>query len=178
MSVQRWVTLLVCCGALSACGYTSEQDLRSFIAAERAALRPVAKPLPPPKPFEAVTYEEGDKRDPFNRVSFGQSLLVLAKDAKPNLATPELARSKEPLEEFALETMTLVGVLSKEGRSVALVRVDGKLHQVVPGNHLGQHFGKVTRVDEAQLSLREVVQNELGDWVARQTTLKLQERSQ
>ena len=181
MTLPRFLAFLgqslLLCGVLNACGYTSEQDLRAFIARERAALRPVAKPLPQPQPFVAVAYEMEGKRDPFNRVAFGQSLLVLARDAKPTLATPELARVKEPLEEFALESMTFVGVLIKEGRSVALVRVDGKLHQLVPGNHLGQHFGKVTKIEDAQLTLREVVQNELGDWVARQTTLKLQERS-
>jgi len=163
--------------ALTACGYASEKDLRGFIETERAAIRPVAKPLPAPKLFEAATYDEGDKRDPFNRVAFAQSLLVLARNAKPTLATPELARTKEPLEEFALESMALVGVLLKEGRSVALVRIDNKLHQVVVGNYLGQHFGRVTKVEESQIVLREIVQDELGDWVARRNTLKLQEKS-
>jgi type IV pilus assembly protein PilP len=169
--------VLLCVGSLTSCGYTSEQDVNSFIESERLAVRPAAKPLPPPKTFAPVAYEAQGLRDPFNRVLFAQSLMVLAKDAKPTLATPEFLRTKEPLEQFALESMTLVGVLKKEGRSVALVRVDGKLHQVAPGNHLGQNFGKVTKVEESQVTLREVVQNEVGEWVARQTTLKLQERS-
>jgi type IV pilus assembly protein PilP len=169
--------LALCAAVLTACGNSSEQDLRAFMETERATQRPVPKPLPAPKPFEAVTYDEGGQRDPFNRISFAQSLLVLARSAKPTLATPELARTKEPLEEFALDTMTLVGVLSKSDRAVALVRVDGKLHQVRAGNYLGQHFGKVTKVEENQITLREIVQDELGDWVARRTTLKLQEKS-
>lgn len=181
MSVIRltalWVPLLIGLGALTGCGYTSEQDLHAFIEAERAVQHPAAKPLSQPKVFEAATYEEAGKRDPFNRLAFGQSLLILARSAKPTLATPELARTKEPLEEFALDAMSLVGVLSKEGQSVALVRVDGKLHQVGTGRYLGQHFGKVTKIVESQVILREIVQNELGDWVVRQTTLKLQERS-
>jgi type IV pilus assembly protein PilP len=174
---SRLLELVLCAAVLTACGYASEQDLRAYIAAERAALRPVAKPLPAPKPFEAATYDEGNKRDPFNRVSFSQSLLILARSAKPTLATPELARVKEPLEEFALDTMQLVGVMTKKDYAIALVRVDGKLHQVRAGNHLGQHFGKVTKVEETQVTLREIVQDELGDWVARQTMLKLQEKS-
>lgn len=172
-----WVSLLCGLVSLTGCGYTSEQDLKAFIQAERSVPRPVAKPVSQPKVFEAATYDESGKRDPFNRLAFNQSLLVLAKGAKPNLATPELARSKEPLEEFALDTMTLVGLLSKEGRSVALVRADGKLHQVAPGRYLGQHFGKVIKIEESQITLREIVQDELGDWVVRRATLKLQERS-
>lgn len=172
-----FLQLALCAAVLTACGYTSDEDLRAFIQTERAALRPLAKPLPAPKSFEAATYEEGNQRDPFNRVSFAQSLMVLARSAKPTLATPELVRTKEPLEEFALDAITLVGVLSKPDRAVALVRIDGKLHQVRVGNHLGQHFGKITKVEESQITLREIVQDELGDWVARQTTLKLQEKS-
>lgn len=173
-----WFALTVLwCGALTSCGYTSEQELRNFIATERAALRPLAKPVPPPKPFEAVLYDEEDNRDPFSRAAFSQYLVVLAKGAKPTLATPELSRTKDPLEDFALESISFVGILSKEGRSVALVRVDGKLHQVATGRYLGQHFGKVTKVGESQVTLREIVQDELGDWVVRQTTLTLQERS-
>ncbi len=169
--------LALCAAVLTACGNSSEGDLRAFIETERATQRPVAKPLPAPKPFQAVTYDEEDMRDPFNRLLFAKSLLVLARNAKPTLATPELARTKEPLEEFALETMTLVGVLSKPDRTIALVRVDGKLHQVRAGNHLGQNFGKITKVEETQITLREIVQDEIGDWVARRTTLKLQEKS-
>ena len=45
------------------------------------------------------------------------------------------------------------------------------------GNYLGQHFGKVTKVEESKIVLREIVQDELGDWVARPNTLKLQEKS-
>ena len=169
--------LALCAAVLTACGNSSEGELRAFIETERATQRPVPKPLPAPNPFEAVTYDQEEMRDPFNRLLFAKSLLVLARNAKPTLATPELARTKEPLEEFALETMTLVGVLSKPDRTIALVRVDGKLHQVRAGNYLGQNFGKITKVEETQITLREIVQDDIGDWVARRTTLKLQEKS-
>ena len=164
-------------GLLSACGYTTEQDLRSFIDAERAALRPVSKALPAPKPFEAADYDEAGKPDPFSKQSFVQSMVGPAKAAKPSIATPELARTREPLEAFALDSMALVGVISQGGRKVALVRADGKLHQIVTGSYMGQSMGKVTQVEDMRITLREMVQDDLGEWSVRSTILKLQEMS-
>jgi type IV pilus assembly protein PilP len=168
------LALVVC---VTACGYTNEQDLRGFVAAERSALRPVAKAIKAPLPFEAANYEGDTKPDPFNKQAFVQSIVGLAKASKPNLSTPELSRTKEPLEAISLDSMALVGVLSLEGRSVALVRADGKLHQVTPGNYLGQNFGKVIKVEEARVTVREIVQDELGEWSVRSAILKLQEMS-
>jgi type IV pilus assembly protein PilP len=162
---------------LSACGYTTEQDVRGFIDAERAAVRPVSKALPPPKPFEAANYDEGGRADPFSKQAFVQALVGPAKVGKPNIATPELTRPREPLEAFALDSMALVGLISQDGQAVALVRAEGKLYQVVTGNYLGQNLGKVTKIESTRITLREMVKDDLGDWSVRSTILKLQEMS-
>jgi type IV pilus assembly protein PilP len=44
------------------------------------------------------------------------------------------------------------------------------------GQYVGQDFGVVTKISETQLDLKEIVQDDLsGDWVARLSTLTLQE---
>jgi type IV pilus assembly protein PilP len=48
---------------------------------------------------------------------------------------------------------------------------------VRPGNHLGQNYGRVVRITETELTLREVVQDAMGDWVERSASLQLQEKS-
>ena len=45
------------------------------------------------------------------------------------------------------------------------------------GNHLGQNYGRVMRIDETELALREIVQDAAGEWIERTATLQLQERS-
>ena len=171
-----WLIALVFSALVSACGYTTEQEVRSFIDAERAALHPVAKAIPAPKPFEAAVYDEAGKPDPFSKYAFFQFLTGVAKQAKPSIATAELGRSKTELEGFALESMVMVGVLTKEGQNVALVRADGKLYKVKVGSYIGQNLGKVTKVEETRLTLRELVQDDLGDWSARTNMLNMQER--
>ena len=93
------------------------------------------------------------------------------------LLAPELNRRKEPLEAYPLDSMVMVGSLIKKGQPVALIRVDNLLYQVKPGNYLGQNYGKITRVGESEVVLRELVQDAAGDWVERTATLQLQEKS-
>lgn len=73
--------------------------------------------------------------------------------------------------------MTMVGSLIKQGQPVALIRVDNLLYQVRPGNYLGQNYGRIMKVDETEVVLREIVQDSAGEWIERTATLQLQERS-
>ena len=65
--------------------------------------------------------------------------------------------------------------LIKVGQPVALVRVDNLIYQVRAGNYLGQNYGRVTKVSETGLSLREIVQDAAGEWIERTATLQLLE---
>ena len=86
-------------------------------------------------------------------------------------------RRKEPLEAFPLDAMSMVGSVVKDGKPIALVRVDNLLYQVRAGSYLGQSYGKVTKITETELSLREIVQDAAGEWIERPAALQLQERS-
>ena len=93
------------------------------------------------------------------------------------LVAPELARRKEALEAFPLDVMAMVRRFTKQGQPVALVKVDNLLYQVRPGNYLGQNYGRVVKIDETEVTLREIVQDAVGEWIERPATLQLQERS-
>ena len=93
------------------------------------------------------------------------------------LVAPELARRKEALESFPLDSMTLVGNMVRAGQSVALVKVNNLLYQVKQGDHLGQNFGRVIKINETEVALREIVQDAVGEWIERTASLQLQERS-
>jgi type IV pilus assembly protein PilP len=91
------------------------------------------------------------------------------------LIAPELARRKEPLEAFPLDSMAMVGSLDKAGVATALLKVDSLIYQVKVGNYLGQNYGKVVKITETAIQLREIVQDATGDWTERMTMLDLQE---
>ena len=93
------------------------------------------------------------------------------------MIAPELARRKEPLESFPLDTMSMVGTIIRAGTPVALVKVENLIYQVRPGNYLGQNYGRITKVGETEVVMREIVQDAAGEWIERVATLQLQERS-
>jgi type IV pilus assembly protein PilP len=70
-----------------------------------------------------------------------------------------------------------VGSVARSGRPYALLRVDNLLYQVTVGDHLGQNYGRVTKIDETEVTLREIVQDAAGEWIERNASLQLQERA-
>ena len=164
---------------LVACAGSSEDELRQWMSEQKSQTRPKVVPIPEPKQFKPENYTPVADAEPF---SDQKLTLALKKDVarvagNAALLTPELARRKEPLEEFPLDTMTLVGSMSKVGKPVGLVTVGKLLYQVRPGDHLGQNYGKVVKITETELTLREIVQDASGEWVERTASLQLQERS-
>ncbi|CAM8668402.1 PilP Tfp pilus assembly protein PilP [Comamonadaceae bacterium] len=164
---------------LSACGSGGKDELRQWIVDERNQTRPKVAPIPAPKQFVPEAYTSTASVEPFSNVKLTQALKRESSQAVTNgaLVAPELARRKEPLESFPLDSMSLVGNLTKAGQPVALVKVDNLLYQVRSGNYLGQNYGKVTKITETQVVLREIVQDAAGEWIERAATLELQERA-
>ena len=89
---------------------------------------------------------------------------------------PDLDRRKEPLEAFPLESLKMVGVLQKDKMIHAIIQAGKAVHQVKIGNYMGQNFGIITNITESEIQLRELVQDAVGDWVERTSSLQLQEQ--
>jgi len=177
---MRSLLLLIALGAvLAGCDDSGDGDLNRWMAQQRSQIRPKVDELPAPKTFTPQAYTQEAATDPFVRDKFTQALRRESGQANNNAAllAPEMARRKEPLESFPLDTMAMVGTLFKQGKPVALVKVDNLLYQVRLGQYLGQNYGKVTKVDESEVVLREIVQDPSGEWVERAATLQLQERA-
>jgi type IV pilus assembly protein PilP len=171
---------LVAAGALLAgCGASGQDEIDQWMKDQRAATKPHITPIPEPKKFTPQAYTEENATDPFSSVKLAQALKRDSAQSTANaaLVAPELSRRKEPLEAYPLDTMKMVGSLIKEGQPVALLRVENLLYQVRPGNYLGQNYGKIVKVSETEVVLREIVQDAAGEWTERTATLQLQERS-
>jgi type IV pilus assembly protein PilP len=54
--------------------------------------------------------------------------------------------------------------------------VENLLYQVNPGDYIGQNYGKITKITETEVALREIVQDAAGEWIERTSTLQLQEK--
>ena len=162
---------------LAGCGSSDQEELQQWMTAQRNATRPRIAPMPAPTKFTPQTYGQEASIEPFSNQKLTQALKRDSSQATANaeLIAPELSRRKEPLEATPLDAVAMVGSLTKAGRPVALVRVDNLIYQVRVGNHLGQNYGRITAVTEANVVLREIVQDAAGEWTERPATLQLLE---
>jgi len=158
---------------LSACG-ADHEELQTWMDQERQQVRPSVQPLSPPQKFLPQAYAGMDGVEPFSAQKLAGALKQEAR--QPNSAVAaELNRRKEPLEAFPLDSMSMVGSVQKKGQPFALLKVDGLLYQVKAGDYIGQNYGKILKITETEVSLREIVQDAAGEWIERPTTLQLQE---
>ena len=164
---------------LTSCSSSREEDASSWMMQERQQIKPHIKPISAPKQFQPQPYSSTAEVEPFSSLKLTLALKGDTQQAASNgaLVAPELRRRKETLESFPLDAMVLVGSIVKAGKPVALVQVDKLLYQVKPGNHLGLNYGRVMKITETEMTLREIVQDAVGEWVERVATLHLQEKT-
>jgi len=159
---------------LAACS-ADHDELQQWMDQQRREVKPNITPLQPPKKFDPAPYMMAQGVEPFST----QKLTVALKQEarQPNsLLAAELNRRKEPLEAYPLDSMSMVGSVTKQGQPFALLRVDSLLYQVKVGDYLGQNYGRITKIAETEIGLREIVQDAAGEWIERPAALQLQER--
>lgn len=71
----------------------------------------------------------------------------------------------------------MVGSMHQNGSETALVRVNKQVYQVKAGGYMGQNYGRIEKISESAIRLREIVQDPAGDWVEKTTILELQEET-
>ncbi len=165
--MKRLASLIVILG-LSGCGGSGMEDLKTFVDETGKDMQGKIEPLPQVKVYEPFTYNAFDLPDPFKprKLSTGGG----------GGMQPDLNRPKEPLEAFSLETLKMVGMVSKKGGIHAVIRTpDNAIYHVKKGNYAGQNFGLITQITDTEVTLREIVQDSAGDWSERTSTLILQE---
>lgn len=160
---------------LSACS-GEQEELTVWMEQQKREVKPNVQPLVPPRKFDPAPYAGAQSVDPFSNQKLAVALKQEARQPNSLLAA-ETNRRKEPLEAFPMDSMSMVGSVMKNSQQYALLRVDNLLYQVKVGDYLGQNYGKITRISETEVTLREVVQDAAGEWIERTSTLQLQEKA-
>jgi type IV pilus assembly protein PilP len=165
----RIATAFVAALLVAGCGGESHQDLREWMREQGKGAQGKLDPLPQIRPYEPFAYNAFDLPDPF------KPRKIEPTKGNDRLA-PDLARRREPLESFPLESLAMVGTLAKDKSMYALVRTPDKdIYQVRSGNFMGQNFGVITGINDTEIKLKELVQDSAGDWTERSSTLQLQQ---
>ena len=160
---------------LTGCG-AEQEELSQWMEQQKREVKPNVQPISAPKKFVPQPYIALNGVEPFSAQKLTVALKQEAKQPNSLLAA-EINRRKEPLEAYPLDSMQMVGSVTKTGRPYALLKVDNLLYQVKQGDYLGQNYGKITKISETDVSLREIVQDAAGEWIERVSSLQLQERA-
>ncbi len=149
------------CLALAACS-SADDNLQHFIAQTDSQPGGYVKPLPAVPKYRTFTYTDQDRRSPF----------VPSEGPGMNSVRPDISRPRQYLEQFPLDTLTMVGILRMKGTLYGLVQTkDGIVHRVTVGNYMGQNDGRIVRITPTQISLVEVVPDGLGGYMKRPAAL-------
>jgi len=157
---------------LSACDNSSD-DLSRYIAEVKARPATPIPPIPAVRTYTPYNYEGLTGRDPF-RQSTSEGSDEVATGATATGPRPDLQRTREYLERFELDTLMMVGTLSKESSDWALIRdVDGTVHRISVGNYLGKNHGKVSAISPDEVELSEFIADGAGGWLVRDASMAL-----
>jgi type IV pilus assembly protein PilP len=163
---------------LQGCGSGSLEEVQQWVAEQKRNSNPMATTISEPIKFVPAPYAYDQLTDPFSKDKLIQSLRQEAAQLpQSQIINPELSRRRELLESFPLDAMQMVGSLSRAGKPVAIIKVDKLLYAVRQGQYLGLNYGRVMRITESEVLLRELIEEGAGEWVERAVTLQIQERS-
>ena len=159
---------------LAACQDTSMRDLKSFTENAHKDTKPEIEPLPAIRPYEGFAYSASELADPFSAQNLKPESRTTDTDGGPG---PDTNRRREPLEQFSLSGLQMVGTMTRdENRWVVISAPDGTVHRITIGNYLGQDFGQVTRIEDAEIEITEMVQDYASNgWVSRTVSLRMVE---
>jgi type IV pilus assembly protein PilP len=168
MKYQRLLLIGAC--ALAAAGCSSDLDeLQQKVAEIKSRPGERIEPLPEIKPYESFTYAASSLRSPFIPSA-------PARNDVTNAVRPDAKRPREFLEQFPIDTMTMVGTLELKGRTYGLVQgKDGLVHRVVPGSYMGQNDGRVISISPTKITLIEIIPDGVGGYIERPAALALTE---
>ncbi len=156
--------------ALPACG-GNMADLDQYINSIKARPGEGIEALPEITPYRAFTYvaDAQGVRSPF--------VPDTPQAAEPGLtggARPDPDRSPEFLEQFPLDTLRMVGTLYLDATMYALIQTsDGLIHRVIPGNYIGQNYGRITSISESEVALVEIISDGIGGYIERDAAVGL-----
>src|SRR6185295_3837728 len=117
------------------CGGDEHRELRQELAEATKDFRGQVPPLPQVKPYEPVPYSAEGLTDPFRP----ERIEVARTEPKEKL-------NKEPLEAFPLESIQMLGTITQDKETFALVKAGPNLYRVRKGMYMGQNFGVITGI--------------------------------
>jgi type IV pilus assembly protein PilP len=144
---------------------SKDRELSKYISKIKSRPPRAIDAIPEYKPLPKFSFPEKIvRRNPF---------MPLVDTRDNSRLAPNLNRSKQPLEAYALDSLKFAGIL-KRGNLIWALVVDsaGKVNRVRVGNYMGKNYGKILRITNKTIELEETVRVG-GLWKKKMTTINL-----
>lgn len=169
-SFSRWCAPAVAV-LLTACGGGEYPDLDSYMAEVKARPAGHIQPIPTFAAYKAFTYGAAGLRSPFQPPVEVREITRLQRSTN---IRPDFNRTKEYLEQFNIDALSMVGTVQMSGTLWALLQdAEGSVHRVRMGNYVGKNHGRIVELTESYVALIEIVSNGPEEWVERPRKLQL-----
>ncbi len=176
MMLRRWTMICLASLLLTACGSDDLDEVREFVKNAHADKKPKVEPLPEIKTQDSFVYTAVNLPDPFASFNLKPNVGAGRSGKGAGVAGPDPNRRPDPLEDYPLDSLKMVGTLMRGKQAWAIIQApDGTVHRAKTGDHVGQFSGLVTKVTEEKVDLIELIQGPLGDWIEREAGLTLLE---
>jgi type IV pilus assembly protein PilP len=160
---------------LAACS-NSEQMIAMQTYVNTVVNRPPGPIEPAPEfiNYESFTYSAASMRAPFDPPI---DLSIAMQNQQNNRVRPDENRPREDMENFAIGNLVMVGTLSREGQSWALIRDEtSRVTRVTVGHYLGRNHGRIVAISDTQIDVVEIVPTGDSGWIERPQTILLQQQ--
>lgn len=163
--LNRSAIALAIAALLTSCA-GDNTDLQEFIEKTRSKHLGSVEPIPQFKPYQNFIYSASELRDPF------EPAFELEEEKETSSVRPDSQRPKEPLENFPLDTLRMVGILQQSDNTWGLIKdPQNVVHRVQVGNYAGQNEGQIISVTEDKIELIEIIPDGLGGYIEQNATL-------
>lgn len=153
--------------SLSGCSFLggSDAELKSWIQQIKDKPSKDLPEIPGAPEYDRFVYSAQQLRDPFQpyRAARPQDL---------NQVRPDSLRNKEPLEEFTLDSLSMVGNINGQA---LILDPNGVTHRVGVGRYMGKSDGRIARVVDGKVFLVELASDGMGGWEEKEAIINLKE---
>ena len=170
---MKYIKIVLATLLLSGCE-AEVDDLQLFIAEVKQTTSVNIEPYPEFDSKPTFIYSADTLRSPFQRPRNTGAGVKINVAAQPNCAQPDFNRSKQPLEKFGIDALSVTGVFQSNGKKWALIQSNtGSLFKATIGDYLGLFFGKIDSIQNGTVSFTEMLPDGAGCWQKKQATLTM-----
>jgi len=170
LSYHRHGILILALVLLEGCSSGAHDELEAYISSVKARPESTIEALPEVKPYQSFVYGAGNLKDPFAPAQSPTD----AHQGHDSTSKPDPDRPREPLEQFSLDALKMLGTLSRDGQLYAILQdKEGLVYRVVIGNYIGQNDGRIESISDHEIKVKEMVSDGSGGWKERMSSIAL-----